>query len=178
MRLITTLSVAAVLAAGPSLLAAQDTTDHAGHGMHMHGMRGRAGGPGRMDPFGGLLERRAELGLTGEQVSRIEAIRNRVQAQNRPLLERLSAARRQAGLPEPGVGARDAQRTPPTEAQREARRRFREANRPLLDQIHDNARSAMREVHEVLTPQQREHLREAHRGQGQRHGRRGHFQRG
>jgi hypothetical protein len=134
----------------------------------MHGGQGQH----RMDPFAHLLEKRTELGLSADQVSRLEAIRSRVQSRNQPILEQLQAARRQAGLPERSE-ARGGERTRPTEEQRAARQRFRDQARPLMEQLRDNTRTGMREAHEVLTDQQRQQLRTMHEGQGHHRGGRG-----
>jgi hypothetical protein len=156
----------AVVAASAGAVNAQGAAEH-----------GRMpAGQVRMDPLAQLLEKRVELGLTADQVRRLEAIHGRVQSRNQPIREQLQAARRQTGLPEPRPGARGGERVRPTEEQREARRRFRDQARPLMDQLRDNTRAAMREAREVLTDQQRQQIRRMHDRQG--HGQRGHGRRG
>ena len=152
MRLIGSIALAACLAAATGTLEAQQTG---------------APHPGRRMPFERLLERRAELGLSAEQVSRLEGIRDRLQAQNQPLIQQIQAARREAGLPERG-GARGGERPRLTDEQRRAARAMRDRVRPLGRQLRDNARAAMLEAQQVLTDAQREQLRRIRAENGER----------
>ena len=172
MSMIRSLALAVVLAAGAQAMQAQQAapSPRGDHGTHRLGPR-----HGEGDPFARLLERRQELNLTAQQVSRIEAIRARLQAQNQPLMEQLQAARRQAGLPDRSVESRGGERPRLTEEQRAAARQMRERMAPVAQQLRSNRRAAMREVHEVLTEAQREQLRQKHREhRGGRRGHRGH----
>ena len=149
------------------------------------GMRGRMGGQGmrgRMGPgmrrpgqqgMRGLIEQRQRLNLSGDQLSRLRAIEQRTETQNRALVERLRTLRENAV---PGLRERRerGERQPLTEEQRTALERAREQARPLAEQMRTNLEAARREGEAVLTEQQRaelQKLREEHRG-GQ-HGRRG-----
>jgi len=170
MKRIGYLALALALVSVPGALNAQETGAARQHGGHGHGARA---GMARGEPFARLLERRQELQLTAEQVTRIEAIRDRLRTQNQPLIEQLQAARRQAGLPERRQGeARGGERPRPTEEQRQAMRQLRERTRPVAEQLRTNTRTAMREVHGILTEQQRDQLRQLHREHGRGHGRR------
>jgi hypothetical protein len=109
-----------------------------------------------------LLERRAELSLSDQQVQRLGAIRQRLEAANAPLRERLMAER------ERFLAERRAQleRMSP-EARRAEFARMRDQGRPplppsmqpLADQMRENIHGAMREAHAVLNPQQRMQVR-------------------
>lgn len=170
MRMTRPLALIALLSAAPIALQAQEPAPHpGGHGQHHGPMQA-----GRMDPFARLLEKRQELGLTAQQVSQIEAIRTRLQAQNQPLMEQMQAARRQAGLPERAADARGGERPRLTEEQRTAMRQMRDRMAPLHEQVRTNTRAAMEQVHGLLTEQQRTQVRQWHREQrGGARGRRG-----
>jgi periplasmic protein CpxP/Spy len=167
MKRIRNIALALALVAAPQVLSAQDPAPAHPRGERAHGGRGQGARMG--DPFARLLEQRQQLGLSSQQVAQIEAIRSRLQAQNRPLVEQLQAARRQAGLPERGE-ARGGERPRLTEEQRQAMRQLRERTQPVAEQLRANNRTAMREVHGILTEQQRTQLRQLH----QQHGGRGH----
>lgn len=114
--------------------------------------RGPDGPPPRHGPVEILLRNEAELGLTPAQTERLEEIRRAMEERNRPLVARLMEIRQ-------GVHPRRPAE-PPTPAQRaELRRAAREA-RPLMQQIRANNRAAMREVGALLTPEQKERVRE------------------
>jgi hypothetical protein len=106
--------------------------------------------PGQM-PLARMMERQAELGLTAEQVARLESIQTRLQQQNAPLMAQVREAR---------TGAAREQR---------AARQVPEELRPAMQQIRQNNRAAMEEVRAVLSDEQRTKLRETMRG-GMRHG--------
>ena len=122
----------------------------------------------RMHPGASILQARETLGLTDEQVARIEEIRTRLAEQNRPILEELRAEqqermrewreRRDALSPEERAELR-ARMTPEQRAERRARmtpeeraelrsrmRERMEAVRPQLRQLRDNTRAAMTEI--------------------------------
>jgi Spy/CpxP family protein refolding chaperone len=123
-------------------------------------------------PLGFLLRNQAELGLTDEQITRLQQVAQRLEQQNQPLLEQLRAA----GIPvrpERRQGVREM--TP--EQRRELRQRL-EAHRPTLMQMRENAHTAMQEAREVLTPEQQQRMRELVQARGaelrgQRQGSRG-----
>lgn len=115
-----------------------------------------------MVPRGGalgfVLGHRVELGLSAEQVTRLEAISTALQDRNRPLMEQLRAAR-----PAEGRRPRD---LPPE--QRRALRDSLQKHRPLVRQLRDKQREAIRQAQEVLTAEQREKARELMRAQRER----------
>jgi hypothetical protein len=115
----------------------------------------RPGEHGQAMPLARVLEHRAELGLTAEQVGRLESIQARLQQQNAPLLAQLSAsgAMRGAGV-ERGQRERAAARVP-------------EEIRPVMQRIRQNTQTAMQEVRTVLTDEQQVKLRDSMR-QGMR----------
>ena len=191
---IRTYAIALALAGAPVLLAAQQTPQQ-GRGEDRGAWQDRRGGRGmRGERQGGheaLLRYRQQLGLSDAQVSRLQSIHQRLQSRNESIVQRIDAARRQAGLPdlrarrgEGGQGQQRAmrgrergERPQLTEQQREAFRRFREQVRPLQEQLRQNRQEAMREAQAVLTPQQRQQVQQLireHRGQrGEGRGRRG-----
>ena len=199
---IRTYAIALALAGAPVLLAAQQTppqgrTDQHGAWQDRRGARGE-----RQGGYQALLRYRQQLGLSDAQVSRLQSIQQRLQSRNAPIVERVEAARRQAGLPElrarRGQGeqgmqgqrrrgqrgrAQAGERRQLTDQQRQAMQRFREQVKPLHEQMLRNRQEAMREAQAVLTPQQRQQVQQLiqeHRGRrgrdgaarGQRQGRR------
>jgi Spy/CpxP family protein refolding chaperone len=114
----------------------------------------------RGGPVDLLLRRRDRLDLSEEQVSRLEEIRRRMEERNRPLVSRLLQMRREIRA-EFGGSRRELE-----PARREEYRRRVEAARPLLREIRENNRAAMREVGEVLTRRQKERVRRMLRDHG------------
>jgi len=193
---IRTYAVALALFAAPGLLAAQETTPHQGHGEQRGARQERRGGLDRQRGHGyqQLLRYRQQLGLTEAQVQRLQGIRQRLQARNASIVQRIEAARRQAGLPEfrarrgergprgegmhgrrpRGEGrAQRGERPRLTDEQRQAMQRFREQVRPMHEELLRNRQEALREAQSVLTPQQREQVQQLIREhRGQRRGRR------
>jgi Spy/CpxP family protein refolding chaperone len=201
--------VAAMLAAAPVTAAAQTTAPpqagehHGAHGQ-MHGRRG-PGGPGHT-PIQGILSQRQQLGLSAEQVSRLEAIDRDLQARNEPLHQQLHALMPEdprAAAHREGPPAQGERRQPPqggqahgggqhghgehgdhpqlTAEQRQRMERIHEQARPLMEQVHQNFQAAMEQVHTVLTPEQQQRARQAmgHHGGPGHHGPGGeHGQRG
>ncbi len=120
-----------------------------GRGM-MGGVGARAQEPGTL-----LLERRAELGLSQEQVQRIEAIQARVRQENEPRLEQLSTAMEE-------LGDRDF-RAMTVEERQQLRRQVQEHMRqlePVRRAIRETNRAAGEEIHGLLTAEQQQKLRE------------------
>lgn len=98
------------------------------------------------DPIARLIEKRAELGLTDEQVSRLEEIRARLEERNRPLLEELRAAR-------PAAEGEEAERW------REARARWQSMTPEERERARaemEARRAEMRARWERMTPEERE----------------------
>jgi protein CpxP len=191
---IRTYAIALALAGAPVVLAAQQTTpqgraDQRGAWEDRRGGRGMQGE--RQGGYQALLRYRQQLGLSDAQVSRLQSIQQRLQSRNEPIVQRIDAARRQAGLPdfrarrgEDGQQQRAmrrqqrGERPQLTDQQREAFRRFREQTKSLQEQLRQNRQEAMRDAQAVLTPQQRTQVQQlirehrAQRGErGQRHGR-------
>ena len=197
---IRTYAIALALAGAPVLLAAQQTPPQ-GRGDQHGAWQDRRGARGeRQGGYQALLRYRQQLGLSDAQVSRLQSIQQRLQSRNAPIVERVEAARRQAGLPElrarrgqgeqgmqgqrgRGDRAQRGERRQLTDQQRQAMQRFREQVKPLHEQMLRNRQEAMREAQAVLTPQQRQQVQQLiqeHRGRrgrdgearGQRQGRR------
>jgi hypothetical protein len=185
---IRTYAVALALAAAPGLLAAQQTTPQQGRGEQRGAWQGRRGGFDGERGGQALLRYRQQLGLTDTQVQRLQSIHQRLESRNAPIVQRIDAARRQAGLPEFGARGRRGEggqqqramrrqrgeRPQLTEQQRQAFQRFREQVKPLHEEMLRNRQEAMREAQAVLTPQQRaqaQQLVREHRGQRGRRGR-------
>jgi hypothetical protein len=140
-------ALAAAILAAPLALAAQDT---------------RAP---RFEPFASVLQYRAELDLTADQVSRIQAIQQRLQAQNEPLIAQLRAA---------GVAqeAERGARAPFTaEERREMRERMQSGTPAEREQLRAEMRERMGAMRseqpermgqrmEDMTPEQREEMRQ------------------
>lgn len=199
MKIRTRYLLAAALAAAPVAAAAQTPAppqERQGPHGQMHGRRG-PGGPDQMfSPIQGILQQRQELGLSAQQVSRLQAIQRDLQARNEPLHQQLMAlmpedlrAAAHADGPPPPQGER---RQPPqggqaqgghpghgehgghpqlTAEQRQRMEQIHEQARPLMEQVHQNVEAAMEQVHAVLTPEQQQRARaamERHGGPGHR----------
>jgi hypothetical protein len=98
--------------------------------------------------LGFLVQHRTELGLSDAQVTQLNAIAARLHEKNQPLVEKLRAA----GFPAERAGRGEFREMTPE--QREAMRARLEANRPTLNQLRENARTAMTEARGVLTKEQ------------------------
>jgi Spy/CpxP family protein refolding chaperone len=204
MKIRTRYLLAAALAAAPVTVAAQTTAPpqehHGAHGQ-MHGRRG-PGGPGGHSPIQGILRQREQLGLSAQQVSRLEAIDRDLQARNQPLHQQLVALMPEdlrAAAHRDGPPPQGERRQPPqggqaqgehrahgdhpqlTAEQRQRMERIHEQARPLMEQVHQNVQAAMEQVHTVLTPEQQQRARQGmerhggpgHHGAGAAHGQHG-----
>jgi Spy/CpxP family protein refolding chaperone len=107
-------------------------------------------------PMDRLIAARERLGLTDEQVSRIQRIQAELRRRNEPLVRQLLEIRART---RPGVPPHER----PPEEQEALRAAIQEA-RPLMQRIRANNRGAMARVARVLTPTQRRLLREELRG--------------
>jgi hypothetical protein len=114
-------------------------------------------------PLERLMEVRQELGLTDAQVSRLQQIALQLQETNRPLRQELfrqwQALREQK--------RQELLRMPPAERQAEIQRIRQMGHLPptpamqqLAEQIRGNIRGAMRQAGTVLTPPQKQRVRE------------------
>lgn len=108
--------------------------------------------PQRRGPVDVLLRQRDPLGFTPEQVTRLRAIDQGMRERNRPLVEQLLRIR--------------------GEVRAERGRRAKEA-RPLLRQIRENNRAAMREVGTILSAEQKTAVRKMLRERRARTGEKG-----
>lgn len=110
-------------------------------------------------PIAVLLEQRDALALTAEQVTELDAIRQRMEEQNHPLVEQLVQIRERWQRERPA----DWRELTPEE-RRAARDRFqrgvRAETRPLMARIRENNRAAMSAVRAVLTEEQQQSVRE------------------
>jgi Spy/CpxP family protein refolding chaperone len=140
MKRIYGLSLLAAFAAAPAALHAQTPAPQA----QERAVHGHA--------FSGLLAQRAELGLTDDQVARIEAIGLRLQAQIAPLSAqiRASAGHAREGAQREQMRARMESMTPEQREQMRAR----------MEQRRDSVQN--------LTPEQRAGMRERMRDSGAR----------
>jgi Spy/CpxP family protein refolding chaperone len=203
MKIATRYLLAAALAAAPVTAVAQNTAppppQHGQHHGPQGGMHGRHGGPGgeHHSPIAGILQHRQQLGLTAEQVSRLETIDRDLRARVEPLHQQLMALMPEelrAAAHGPGAPAQGERRQRPEGAQRqgghghggghprltaEQRQRMEQIHqqaRPLMEQVHQHVQAAMEQVHTVLTPEQQRQgraLMERHHGPGGEHGRPG-----
>jgi hypothetical protein len=105
-------------------------------------------GPGPGGPLANILGRKAELGLTAEQVAALEQIRAELIAKNKPLRDQIRAL-----LP---AGERPRRPDGLTEEQRAA-------IKPLMEQIRANERAAMAAVKSILTAEQLDRLEKRNR---------------
>jgi Spy/CpxP family protein refolding chaperone len=135
----------ALLAAAhaPSLLAQHAGGTHAGPGAH-----GAAGQHAMHSPAKVLVEHRAELGLSDDQVTRLQAIDEDVRRRMEPLHTQLMQIH---GQMEAGHG-----QGTPTEAQMQAMHQQMERAHPLMEQAHRIHAEAFQRISAVLTPEQRE----------------------
>lgn len=146
MMKLTTLGLALALLATP--LPAQERS-------HSHPPRSGLGeAMESRGPLATLLRDREALRLTAAQVTQLEAVQQRLIQQNRPLVEQLLQIRRNLGEP-PRI--RPQEMTP---EQRRQWERHVEQARPIMQQIRRHNHQAMEEVRSVLTPEQREQLRQ------------------
>lgn len=140
-------------------------------------MRGHAG-PG----LAAMLRSHAELGLTAEQVARLEAIEAELRARNAPMREQLQALRPEGMRERHRERHERGARPQVTEEQRREMRARMEQARPLMEQMRANMQAAMERARAVLTEEQRarletrmrehrrEHRREGGHGMPGRHG--------
>ncbi|MBV9772612.1 MAG: Spy/CpxP family protein refolding chaperone [Gemmatimonadetes bacterium] len=164
-----TFAVALALVGAPLPVLAQSPAAPVPAQQRAHAMHAGQGQRGFRDPVARLLARRDQLGLTSDQASRLQAIGQRYEARNRPVLDRMrtlrpSTAQRQPGQP----------RTQPTDAQKQQRKAAREQARPLMQQLRESRKAERKEIEAVLTDAQKQQLkswRKEQRAQG-REGRR------
>jgi hypothetical protein len=108
-------------------------------------------------PLAVLLESREALGLTADQVERLQVLRDSLAGRNEPLVTRMLELRTRWQRERRGTGRAGAVLRLEQNA---ALLGIREAAQPLNQQIQANNRAAMQEVNRLLTPEQRRRLRE------------------
>lgn len=108
----------------------------------------------RPGPVERLLRDRAVIGLTDDQVARLQDIDRRMEQKNHPLVMQLLQIRRQLPPPKPG-GPRAF-----TVEERQAWEAQMRVARPIFDQIQSNNMAAMHEVGDLLTDQQKARIKE------------------
>ncbi len=123
------------------------------------------------DPIAGMIEHRAELGLTDDQVARLEAVHERYREQHKALREQIHQIIGDQPKPAPLEGAS-------REERREARRKRHEELvaqhpelGPIFDQLKANHQAAREEVKAILTPEQQQKLQQMHKEWRDRAGR-------
>ncbi|MBV9772974.1 MAG: hypothetical protein JO040_03450 [Gemmatimonadetes bacterium] len=133
----------------------------------LHAQQGRGRKPEHR-PFALLLDHRQELGLSADQVARLQAIARRLEERNQPLREQLRRQR------EAYFAARRAQiaRLSP-EARRDTLRRLQGERgkphpipaemRPIVEQMRAHTHDAMEDAETVLTSEQKERARALYR---------------
>jgi hypothetical protein len=101
-----------------------------------------------------LIERQSALALSADQLGRLEEIKSRLAAANEPLVARIMSLRNQWQRERRAAGragrAVDDQRI----------ERIRTTAARVRTRIQNNNRTAMRSVNQLLTPEQRQRLRE------------------
>ncbi|MDB4952329.1 MAG: hypothetical protein JWM27_4978 [Gemmatimonadetes bacterium] len=124
------------------------------------GMRGARGG--MQSPAARLVARREQLGLSADQVSRLQAVDQQLTQKNQPLADRLRAFRPDSATRQRMRGGQA------SEQERAAMRTRMEQARPLMQQLRENRRAAMQQARAVLTADQQTRLRDQARA-GRRH---------
>jgi Spy/CpxP family protein refolding chaperone len=105
----------------------------AAQAQNAQGPRGQ--GQGRMmSPVAVLLEHKAELGLSAEQVTKIEKISSALQEKNAPIMEKMRQARESNA--------------------------DRSQMQPLMEQVRTNNEAARKEVMALLSPEQQKKAQE------------------
>jgi hypothetical protein len=171
--------LAVALAVTPAAVLAQA----APHGAQAH-PEGSARAYGQTGLIHALTRMQAELGLTTDQVARLEAIAHGLHERNAPLLAQLRASdawpqreqmrQRMGGMtPEQREQMRQRMGGMTPEQREQMRQRMGGAQRgmtfgpraapaelqPVLRQIRENSRAALEEARAVLTPEQQEQVR-------------------
>ncbi|HET9982820.1 MAG TPA: Spy/CpxP family protein refolding chaperone [Longimicrobiales bacterium] len=118
------------LMALPAAVSAQGPGGPGGRGMMMRG-----------NPVAMILEHKADLSLTDQQVTKLQDIQKKLEEKNKPLREQMQKETN-------GASFRDL-----TDEQREKLR-------PVFEDLRENSRKAMDEVREVLTPEQQKKMRD------------------
>jgi hypothetical protein len=136
-----TLLFALTLAAAPAAAHAQQQENDGRADRPRAGAReGARAGRFGLSPLQFLEQHSAELKLDANQLQRVKARDEQLQAANRPLLEKLQAAR----------GERGAQ----AQADREAMRQRMQALRPTMEQMRKNSDAAWKDALGYLTKEQ------------------------
>jgi hypothetical protein len=159
---LTALSAAALLACGTNQATPTDSDAASTPVLSRTGPQHAAG------PLGRILSQAMALGLTADQVQRLEAIQTHLKEQNQPLFEKIRAAHPQSARAHTAGGLAEWRRLTPEErqrrfaARREARQAFLAAHPELAEvvqQLRANMKAAHQEVSAVLTAEQKATLR-------------------
>ncbi|CAN5774800.1 hypothetical protein BH23GEM6_BH23GEM6_21080 [soil metagenome] len=132
----------AVLAVAPLALEAQTTgasPDHAGVRMGQ--------------PFGMMMRHSTELGLTADQIARIEAIGSRLRSQNAPLMEQMRAGRAVEGSRAEARGGQTPQLSP------QQRQQIRQRAANMTPEQRETLRAQMEERRASVSPEDRAAMR-------------------
>jgi hypothetical protein len=130
------------LAVTPLALEAQTTTDRPQERVDRMGQ-----------PFAMMLRRSTELGLSSDQVARIEAIGSRLRAQNAPLMEQV---RSEMSAQSPRAGAPAGQRPRMGAPQRH---QMRQRAAEMTPEQREALRARMQERHAEMSPEDRAAMR-------------------
>ena len=103
-------------------------------------------------PIATLIHMRAQLRLSEQQVTELRQLDEQTEARNRPFVARLHELRRRARA----LG-HYSRLSPEARAQFDA---YMQEGQPLLQSIHENNMTAMREVGHILSDKQKETMRE------------------
>jgi hypothetical protein len=128
--------------------------------------RGERGQRGMRSPVQALVEHRADLNLSDDQVGRLQQIDQDLQRRTEPLRQQLEQYRGQFQRGQDGGQQ-------PSEQDRDAMRQRMEQARPLFEQMRKANQDAMQRALSVLTPQQRETAKSLMPQRGERGGRGG-----
>lgn len=135
--------VTAVLCLAPAALLAQG-----GGGRGMGGRGGMMGAMSGRSPVAFVIDHKADLQLSDDQVAKLQDIEKKVEDKNKPLVEKM----RQAW----GGGER-----PDFQSMSdEDRQALREKIRPITQEIRDNDDAARQEANGVLTSEQKSKVEE------------------
>jgi DNA anti-recombination protein RmuC len=103
-------------------------------------------------PIEQLLEKRAALNLSSDQLSRLDEVKQRLAAQNDPLVNQMMALRQQ--WQQARRAARNGRANAPARVER-----IRAEAQETRAKIQQNNKAAMQEVNRLLKPPQRKQLR-------------------
>jgi hypothetical protein len=139
-----TLVLALALAAAPAAAHAQGSNNGRADGPRAGARRAAPGRALAANPLQFLVTHASDLKLTPSQIDRIRTREAQLQAKNRPLMEKLQAAR----------GQRAGQPRPAAQPDREAMRKQMAELRPAMEQVRKNGADAWKDALGYLTKDQ------------------------